>query len=330
VFGTGAGALLVRNAVGRLAGLFPARIERRRGVVSPLLVGWIHPFAPLGLPLVDRDAPEAIIAAWLEHLGRDAAMPARLMLPLVPEQGTFATALDTVLAEQGRRHAAFGRHERALLAPEGNRSYYLDRALSAGKRKELRRLRRRLEETAPITFDTATRVDDMTAALADFLALEAGGWKGRAGTAVAGDPAVKAFVQRAVMALAADGRARIDRLIRGGTAIAATVTLTSGHTAWCWKIAYDESLARFSPGVQLVCDLTESLLAGGGPSRVDSCATPDHPMIGHVWRERLALCDRMIELRPSAVSFDLACGIETARRATIDAAKALRARLRGR
>ena len=62
-------------------------------------------------------------------------------------------------------------------------------------------------------------------------------------------------------ALAADGKARIDRLFLNGTAIAATVTLASGDTAWCWKIAYDEGFARSSPGVQLVCDLTEKLLA---------------------------------------------------------------------
>ena len=160
--------------------------------------------------------------------------------------------------------------------------------------------------------------------------LEASGWKGQAGTAIVSDPAIKAFVQRAVGALAADGQARIDRLSLNGTAIAATVTLSSGDTAWCWKIAYNEGLARSSPGVQLICELTESLLAEPQPLRVDSCASAGHPMIDHVWRERLALSDRLIALRPSAMPFALACRIETLRRSAIAAAKAVRDRLRRR
>ena len=53
-------------------------------------------------------------------------------------------------------------------------------------------------------------------------------------------------------------------------------------------------------------------------------------MIDHVWRERLALSDRLIALRPSAMPFALACRIEALRRSAIAAAKAVRDRLRGR
>jgi CelD/BcsL family acetyltransferase involved in cellulose biosynthesis len=329
VFGAGVGAVLVRTAGGRLAGLFPARIGRWRGGFTSMLVSWTHPYAPLGTPLIDRDEPEAVIAAWLDHLGRDPAMPAQLLLPLVPEQGAFADALEMVLARQGRRTAAFGRHERALLAPGTEREKYLERAMSGSKRKELRRQRRRLEDIAPVTVTTVTGAPDIEAALKDFIVLEASGWKGLAGTAIVSNPAIQDFVQKAVAGLAAEGHARLDRLFLNGTAIAATVTLESGDTAWCWKIAYSEGLARSSLGVQLVCDLTENLLAHAAPLRVDSCASPGHPMIDHVWRERLALSDRLIALRPSAMPFALACWVETLRRSAIAAAKALRERVRG-
>jgi CelD/BcsL family acetyltransferase involved in cellulose biosynthesis len=330
VFGADAGAVLVRTAGGRLAGLFPARIDRWRGGFTSTLVGWTHPYAPLGTPLIDRDEPESVIAAWLDHLGRDPAMPAQLLLPLVPEQGAFAAALDRVLARQGRRAAAFGRHERALLAPGAERTKYLERAMSGRKRKKLRRLRRRLEDIAPVTVATATGAADVGVALKDFVVVEASGWKGRAGTAIVNNPAIRDFVQKAVAGLAAEGRARIERLLLNDTTIAAAVTLASGDTAWCWKIAYNEGLARSSPGVQLVCKLTENLLAQPTPLRVDSCATPDHPMIDHVWRERLALSDRLIALRRSAMPFALTCWIETLRRSAIAATKALRDRIRGR
>ncbi len=295
-----------------------------------MVVGWTHPFAPLGVPLVDRDDAGAVMAAWLDHLSHDLAMPARLLLPLIPEHGAFAKALDRVLAGESRRYAAFGHHERALLAPGSRREGYLERAMSAGKRKELRRQRRRLEDVAPVTFTTTRGAPDIEAALKDFLVLEASGWKGLAGTAIVSEPSVKKF------------RAERGRSARGRGTGADRPAVPQRHRGrrhrdagereyrWCWKIAYNEGLARSSPGVQLICDLTESLLAAPGPARVDSCAAAGHPMIDHVWRERLALSDRLIALRPSWLPFALACRIETLRRRAIAKAKAVRDRLRQR
>ncbi len=330
VFGAGAGAVLVRSATGRLTGLFPARIERPQGGLVPMLAGWTHPFAPLGVPLVDRDDPEATVAAWLDHLAQDRTMPALLLMPFVPEQGAFARAFDAVLSRSGRASAIFDRHERALLDPGAERSGYVERTVSAGRRKEMRRQRRRLEECGPVTFVSTPDPDGIAAALKDFLVLEASGWKGVAGTAIVDDPAVKAFVQTAVASLAAEGHARVDRLMLDGRAVAATVTLQSGDTAWCWKIGYNEGMARFSPGVQLICELTERLAAEGGVARADSCATTDHPMIDHIWRERLTLSDRLVALKTSAVPFALAGGLESLRRYGIATAKSLRDRIRSR
>jgi CelD/BcsL family acetyltransferase involved in cellulose biosynthesis len=330
VFGAGAGVTLVRAASGRLAGLFPARIERPRGGLASMLVGWTHPFAPLGTPLVDRDDTGRVISAWLDHVARDPATPAQMLLPLIPERGAFAQALDAVLTETGRASAPFGCHQRAMLDPGTARSGYIERSVSAGKRKDLRRQRRRLEEIAPVTFTTTTGTEGIEAALKDFFVLEASGWKGLAGTAIVNDPALRDFVRAAVTALAADERARIDRMFLNGRAIAASVTLGSGNTAWCWKIAYNEGVAKFSPGVQLVHELTADLLSQPAPLRVDSCATAGHPMIDHVWRERLTMSDRLIALRPSAMPFAVMRGIETLRRSAIAGAKAMRDRIRKR
>lgn len=330
VFGAGVGATLVRASTGRLAGVFPARRERPQGGLVPMLTGWTHPFGPLGVPLIDRDDPEGVIAAWLDRLAHDPKTPALLLMPYLPETGAFAIALDAVLAQKGHANARFGRHQRALLDPGGDRAGYIERAISSGRRKELRRQRRRLEEIAPVAFTSACNSDWVAVALQDFLVLEASGWKGAAGSAIADDPAIKAFVQNAVAGLAAQGHARVDRMLLDGRAVAATVTLQSGNTAWCWKIAYNEGVARFSPGVQLVCELTERLMADAKVARVDSCAAAEHPMIDHVWRERLALSDRLIAVRRSAIPFAMACRMERLRRSAMAAARQIRDRLRGR
>jgi CelD/BcsL family acetyltransferase involved in cellulose biosynthesis len=327
--GHGIEAILVWSAdpPRRLLGLFLFTIRRRRYVLKlPLLVGWTHPFAPLGTPLVDRDACGEVVAAALDHMAGDEALPKRLLLPLLNETGPVARALQTALADRGGVCAAFGRHCRAVLQPGADRAGYIERAIGAKRRKELRRQRRRLAEIGPLSFALASAPDEVAAALQDFLALEAGGWKGRAGTALAQDADVRRFVEAAIGALAARGAVQVARLSCRSRPIACVLTLMSGNVAWSWKVAYDESFAAFSPGVQAFLDLTEALLANNELADVDSCAVADHPMIDHLWRERLSLGDWLIDLR-GGVAFALSCRLEAARRKL---ARQLRDALRGR
>lgn len=320
VFGN-PGAVLVWSKAGRLIGLFLARAERRYGLIGTL-TGWTHPYAPFGVPLVDRDEAEAAITAFLDHVEVAEKLPKLVMLPLVSRDGAFAAALARVLARHGGTAAEFGTHARALLAPGGNRAAYLDH-VAHKKTKELRRQRRRLEEIAPLTHDVARDPRAVADALADFMRLEASGWK--AGSAALAHPAVGAFMHGAVTGLAAEDHARIDRLMQDGRAIAATITLRSGNASWFWKIAYDEAQARFSPGVQLSLDLTGQLLADESLARTDSCATAGHPMIDHLWGERLALTDLLIApSRAALTQLRFARPLESLRRALISRAKRVR------
>ena len=326
VFAPDAGALLVSSAAGRLLGLFPLRIERRRyGCPPAALTGFVHPYAPLGTPLIDRDHADAVFDAFFDYLERDEAVPSLLLLPLLPEEGLLSAALERALTRRALRRARFGRHRRAQLVPGAERAHYIEQAVSTKLRKELNRKRRRLGEMGEVRQQTVAEPPAMTNMLDHFLNLEASGWKGRAGTAAANDPRVRAFLEKALADLSAEGKASGDMLSVGNRPVAAAILLRSGATAWDWKIAYDEDYARFSPGVQLTFDLTRSLLADESITRVDSCATEDHPMIDRLWRERLALCDHLIGLeRGGALMFLIARGLEGARRALISVAKGVR------
>jgi CelD/BcsL family acetyltransferase involved in cellulose biosynthesis len=330
VFGGDAGAMLVWSGdePRRLVGLFPARIERRRyGLKLPILAGFTHPYGPLGVPLVEREAAEPIVAAWLAHLAADEALPGLLLLPFLPQDGAFAATLAAILRRAQMPAADFNRHHRALLQPSGERALYVEGSIGQHQHKELRRHWRRLSETGAVLFTAATEPAAVAAALEDFFALEAGGWKGRAGTAAAEHRGLHAFVRDAVSGLAADGKVVIDRILVDGHAIAATILLRSGRSAWFWKIAYDEAFSRFSPGVMLSVVVTDDLLEDLDVERTDSCATANHPMIDHLWRERLSLCDRLIAVRPQA-PFAQARRLERLRAAAIVGAKRLRGLLR--
>ncbi|HKA78651.1 MAG TPA: GNAT family N-acetyltransferase, partial [Xanthobacteraceae bacterium] len=228
----GAGLVWSRAAQQRLVGFFPARIERRRyGITLPVLAGWTHPYAPLGTPLVDCEAPEAVIAAWLDHVASDPELPDVMLLPSLPSNGALAQAIDAVLARRDGQSASFAHHRRALLAPAGDRAGYLDAAVGHKKRKELRRQRKRLGDNGSVTSGDTGDPAAVPRALGDFLALEAEGWKGRAGTAARGDVRIAAFMITAVSALAGEGKARIARLCVDEHPIAAMVTLRSGAGA---------------------------------------------------------------------------------------------------
>jgi hypothetical protein len=141
VLGEGVGAVMVWSGLvpARLLGFFPARIERRRyGIAAlPVLVGWIHPYGPLGTPLVDAENAATVLRAWLDFVVSEPQIPKLLLMPFLPVAGRFATALTQALGE--RRTAFFGRQERALLMPAAGRADYLVRAISKKKRKEIHR-----------------------------------------------------------------------------------------------------------------------------------------------------------------------------------------------
>ena len=330
-FGNDIGAVLVWSGTTprQLLGFFPARVSARRyGLRLPVLVGWTHPYGPLGTPLVDCEAAEPVIAAWLSYIAGNPALPGLVLLRLIAEDEPFAAALGTRLQRTQMPCADFARHHRALLAPRNDRAHYLDNALSARRHRELRRTGRRLSDAGALLFTAASEPAAIAAAIEDFLAIEASGWKGQAGTAAAHHEEATSFIKMALAALAAEGKVAIHRLLLDGRPIAAAVTLHSGDTAWYWKTAYDETFARFAPGVLLSAALTEELADNPAIARTDSCAAPGNPMLDHIWSERLALCNRMIAVRPEA-PFARACRLEALRGITIAAAKSIRTHMRG-
>lgn len=330
VLGRDAGAVLVWSPEGRLAGLFPASVVRHRyGLPLPLLVAWTHAYGPLGTPLVDRDRITEVVAAFLDHVATAPRLPRLVLMPELAADGVVARALGEEALRRGGRVRDFEPRRRALLATADDAATYLSATMSKRRRHELNRKRHKLVATGALVSTFETSPERVDATFADFLALERSGWKGRAGTAAALDDDVAAFMARAVAGLAQEGKVIAACLRHAGRPIAATVALRSGCGAWLWKIAYDEAEAQSSPGVQITLDATAHLIGEPSIAFTDSCAAPDHPMIDRLWRERLALVDRLIVAAPGHASFALACRLEELRRRGVAMAKRLRDRVRG-
>jgi CelD/BcsL family acetyltransferase involved in cellulose biosynthesis len=79
----------------------------------------------------------------------------------------------------------------------------------------------------------------------------------------------------------------------GGVDVAWKVNFVAGDCVFCFKIAYAEQWARFSPGVQLELDFVE-IFHGTSSTWSDSCAAPDNEMINRLWPDRRSLATLLV------------------------------------
>ena len=105
--------------------------------------------------------------------------------------------------------------------------------------------------------------------------MEASGWKGRQGTALASNETDAAFMRGAIAALAEHGCATVHSIHLDGRPVSMQIVARAGAAAFTWKTAYDEAFHDFSPGMLLLEDYTAAFLADKSIAFVDSCSFDD-------------------------------------------------------
>jgi CelD/BcsL family acetyltransferase involved in cellulose biosynthesis len=283
------------DGTARLIGLMPAiSLWRAYRIPLPALAN-ADPYGTLGTPLLDRDMANDAATSLLTQARKVGAHV--LILRNVALDGAAMKAITEVSAQAGLRPRVLRSRIRACLDATRDSDALLREALGAKKLKELRRQRHRLAEHGEVRFEVARTVGEVGATLEIFLKLEASGWKGTRGTALAQNNGDRQFIRHATAALAAAGQCEIITLRAGDIPITAGIVLRHQDRAFFFKIGVDERFAKFSPGVQLTLDLTRHLCADPAIASADSTASPDHPMINPIWRGRFAIGDVLIPLR---------------------------------
>ncbi len=289
---------------------------------------WSDPLVAITTPLIDEaDACAVGLAAALQAIERQTG--SRLVhLPIMRRDGRFHDALAAACGQLGARMTAVSEHRRSALIGTGDPEAFLDAALAHKKRRELRRQRRRLAEEGELTSE---RLAGGAArdALEEFFALEARGWKGRAGTAARQSPSQARFLETALYGATFAGGCEVFRLAHDGAAIAMGLVLRSGTTAYYYKTAYDETFARYSPGVLLVEDITRALYPDPSIDIVDSCAVAGHAMIEAIWPDKVPIVEILIDLDGNATRLNAMVAALRAKQALKRAVKRLIAPIRG-
>lgn len=298
--GSGAEAALCAYLDSTLIGLLPVtNAWHAYRLPLPVMVS-AQPYTMLGTPLLAAEQAETAAEGLLDAARRAGAQ--LLDLHMVDLDGTAMAALAAVAKRRGLALTVHREHERAALAVPEDAEAYLRSGMGAKKLKELRRQRHRLDEEGSVAFHRHADSAAIASALERFLALESEGWKGKRGTGLGQDRGDIRFVTEASAALSASGGLEIFEMTLDGRTLAIGLILRQRNTALFFKVAYDESFARYSPGVQLTVELTRQFAEDPEIAFADSAALPGHPMIDHVWRERRRIGNVLIATRSGPIA----------------------------
>lgn len=282
----------------RLTGLWALRRQRdwRTGFAPALTAPLLPLYEVSSLPVLDADLGEDAMQAMLRHLLASGDLPRTLALPLLPLEGPGFTALQEACRVTGSRLSISERWQRPMMLPQpgDDAERYLRRTLGQSYKKRMQQFRA-VRRHGELTF-RRLRGTEAREALPQFLALEASGWKGAAGTAIARLPQASAYFDSLAAQFAAAGALQIDMLLLDGRPLAMGLLVESAGTRHFLKIAYDETQARHSPGRALTIAMLQADFAGTPPAIFDSGAGDGVDAGTYVWGERREMGNAVIRL----------------------------------
>lgn len=241
-----------------------------------VLITCNHLYCFAGVPLLEVDAPDWVLA----RMFRRGVLLRKLT------EGPVSAAIDRWSSRYGIRYV-FSEDRRAALKRRPQPDY-VSAHLSGRRVKEYRRQRRRLAERLGGELTLVDRSRD-PAAVRRFVELEASGWKGGNGTAIASRSGDQQCFQRICADLGSRDELQLLSLEGGGETVAMQVNLVAGETLFSFKVAFDERWAKYSPGALLELDAVDAFHRDRRLGTADSCADPGSSLIDRLWPDRISV-----------------------------------------
>jgi CelD/BcsL family acetyltransferase involved in cellulose biosynthesis len=151
-------------------------------------------------------------------------------------------------------------------------------AMSGSFRRNLRRLTKRAEQSAPLRFQSYRRPDELFAAFDKLVQIEASGWKGDEGTAIGSRPQMHAFYRGLAQQFGSREACVINVLWHGEQAVAGQFCLHIGRTISILKVGFHAAHAGIAPGNLL---LERTLKHACEDRRIDFVSLVNQPPWSH-------------------------------------------------
>ncbi len=282
-----------------LIGFLPLHRERKyKKLPVRILRPWNHLHSFLCTPLVRAGFEATFWKTLLNWLDNGYPRSGLLELEYLGSDGPVSEALDEILHERKLSFCETGRYERALLIQkEAGAEEYIQHTFSYGLRKETRRQRRRIQELGNLELEKLADPDELDEWIQEFLDLESKGWKGSEGTALGHRFSEQEYFRTVVREGFQRNQVMILRLRLDEKTLAIKFNFLSGEGSFAYKIAFDESYAKYSPGVMLEVDNIREVFSHPELQWMDSCAVPDHSMINRLWGERRTIRSVLISTK---------------------------------
>lgn len=275
------------DAPPKLAGLFPLeRVRNFRNLKLSALSLWQHIHCYACTPLVRADAAgECLVELfrWLQSGGANASL---IELGWVYGDGPFHKKLVDLSNELGLLSWVTDIFTRGLWHKGDDMKGDPESAVSGDLRRRLRRKERRLCERGRVDHLALRPEDDVERWIDEFLQIEASGWKGSGGTALAHSESGRVYFRQIARSAFRRGRLLMLGVNFDGRPIARRCAFVAGEGSFAFKTAYDEDFADYSPGAMLELDNIRQLRALPAIRWMDSCASPDNLLVNRISNDR--------------------------------------------
>jgi CelD/BcsL family acetyltransferase involved in cellulose biosynthesis len=134
--------------------------------------------------------------------------------------------------------------------------------LSKGFRQNLRTSGNKLK-TSSVAFEFARTEDALLQLFPEFLKVESSGWKGELGTSVLKTPIADTFLRKLIAHFASIGGCEIHVMRKDHASIAALFGIVTDGIWYIFRIGYDETYHRASPGHLIIENLLRRRAAHG-------------------------------------------------------------------